>query len=199
MCNWGLAPAKSDIIVLDLDTKPGKQGRRSLDALDVLYGKLPKTSIARTPSGGLHLRYRATRTVQHTYRLNGFGTHLDCPAYTVIPGCTTPDGRYTWANDLPLVDAPDWFARELAHPRDGDKAAAPQAQVEIGEVDTADAEARARHLLHYYATTERRCNAHGNQIAGPAIEGECGEHQWNVRLLPARLATLAFPRNFAST
>src|ERR1700739_2541613 len=42
-CNWGLAPAKSDAVVIDADLKPGKNGAASLDFLEWAYGPLPVT------------------------------------------------------------------------------------------------------------------------------------------------------------
>lgn len=64
ICSWwdqwplahvGIATgARSGIIVIDLDKKPGKDGLASLKAL----GSIPRTAIARTGTGGLHIFLR---------------------------------------------------------------------------------------------------------------------------------------------
>jgi hypothetical protein len=172
-CSWGLAPAKSDIVVLDADLKPGKNGRRSLDWLEILYGPLPPTSTVRTTTGGLHYRYQATNSVRHVLKQNGFGEHLDCPPYTIIPGVEVSTGRYEFVNDLPLAPAPWWFAEVLGAAREraaGSKAA-------VVELDTADARKRAVELLQGYATSPIIRNAQGKQTNGPAIQGSGGDER----------------------
>src|ERR1035437_2823745 len=91
-CAWAVEAASSGIVVLDADLKAGKHGQISLDMLELEYGPLPLTSTARTPSGGRHYRFKATDKVQHKFKIDGFATHLDSPAYTIIPGVTLPKG-----------------------------------------------------------------------------------------------------------
>ena len=111
-CSWGVEPANSGIIALDADLKEGKNGQVTLDMLELEYGPLPPTSTVITPSGGKHFRFKATETVKHKFRINGFGEHCDSPHYTVIPGCVMRDGKtYEYENDTELADAPDWFLK----------------------------------------------------------------------------------------
>lgn len=72
--NWGVAHAKSSLLVVDVDQKTGKEGERTFDALDIEYG-FPETEENRTPSGGRHLVYEGA----HVFALgeNGFGKDID--------------------------------------------------------------------------------------------------------------------------
>src|SRR5260370_30618400 len=36
--NWGLALSKSRLLVVDVDSRPGKIGQATFDALDLMYG-----------------------------------------------------------------------------------------------------------------------------------------------------------------
>ena len=52
--NIGLACGQSGIAVIDIDTKEGRRGQQTIDALEVADGlKLTPTRMQRTPSGGL--------------------------------------------------------------------------------------------------------------------------------------------------
>jgi Bifunctional DNA primase/polymerase, N-terminal len=107
-CNWGLAHKKSNVLVVDVDTKPGQVGQATFDRLEIVYGKFPKTEETRTPSGGRHLIYNG----EHIFALgkNGFGEHIDSPLYTIIPGCQFHDGTsYELVRAGPTADAPQWF------------------------------------------------------------------------------------------
>ena len=105
-CNWGCALNKSGIICVDVDTKPGKDGQLTYDVLDLWEG-WPQTFTVRTPSGGKHCYY----TGPHTFALgeHGFGEGVDSPNYTLIPGCTLPNGRYEIVNNMAMQPAPQWM------------------------------------------------------------------------------------------
>lgn len=107
-CNWGVALAKSHVIVADVDCKPGKRGRETYDLLDLEYG-WPATEKVETPSGGLHLYYSG----EHVFALGerGFGVDIDSPNYTLIPGCALAGGTgYCKVASSPKVaPAPSWF------------------------------------------------------------------------------------------
>jgi putative DNA primase/helicase len=45
---------ESDLFVIDVDNKGGKNGRVELERLEKRYGSLPSTRIVRTPTGGVH-------------------------------------------------------------------------------------------------------------------------------------------------
>ena len=45
---------KSDLFVIDVDNKGGKNGSAEFEKLEMRYGKLPTTLTIRTPTGGFH-------------------------------------------------------------------------------------------------------------------------------------------------
>lgn len=112
-CNWGLALAKSGLIVADVDRKAGKHGGSTYADLDLLYG-FPATESVATPSGGLHHYYSG----KHIFALgkSGFGDGMDSPNYVLIAGCTLKDGgEYKAAPETlaETADAPAWFYEVL--------------------------------------------------------------------------------------
>lgn len=113
-CNWGLSLRKSNVIVVDVDTKPGKVGQSTLDDLALEYGELPDTLTVRSPSGGLHFYFEGA----HRFALGkyGFGLDIDSPNYVLIPGCwlcSNSERGYEIINDAPVVAAPAWFGEFL--------------------------------------------------------------------------------------
>ena len=109
-CNWGLALKKSGLVVMDMDTKPGKFGQKTFDNLTLEHGDLPPTFTVRSPSGGKHSYFQG----EHTYAQGkgGFGVDIDSPNYVLIPGCwlcTNVDRGYEIIDDLPVAPVPDWF------------------------------------------------------------------------------------------
>jgi hypothetical protein len=110
-CNWGLAHKKSKTLVVDVDTKPGKNGQATYDELDLDYG-FPPTEMTRTPSGGFHLIYEG----EHIFALgkNGFGEDIDSPNYTILAGCRFNDGTgYVNEGTAAAARAPTWFYEVL--------------------------------------------------------------------------------------
>jgi hypothetical protein len=110
-CNWGCALAKSNLIVVDVDSKPGKYGQDTYDLLEILYG-WPQTESVRTPSGGMHYYYAGP----HSFALgkSGFGHDVDSPNYTLIPGCVLKSGgRYEYSTDHLSAPAAPWMLELL--------------------------------------------------------------------------------------
>jgi hypothetical protein len=128
-CNWGLALKRSHVIVLDVDTKPGKCGATTLERLELEHGLLPATFEVRSPSGGRHLYFTETNNVRHRMKLSGFGRDIDSTGYVLLPGSVlsgegngdTP-GRYRTVVNAMVLPAPDWFAEYLAPSTIGDNA-----------------------------------------------------------------------------
>lgn len=106
-CNWALSHKKSNVLVVDVDTKPGKSGQKTFDELDIEFG-FPPTEKTVTPSGGFHLIYEG----QFIFALGkyGFGDDIDSPNYTLIAGCSFTDGTsYKSEGSLAAAKAPQWF------------------------------------------------------------------------------------------
>jgi hypothetical protein len=116
--NVGIAPNASGLVFMDVDSKIGKRGQETFDALIAKHGPLPPTLTVRTPSGGLHYWFKETFVVQHRFGVNAFGPDVDCPQYVLTPGSVVIEdgkfiGRYTVIDKSPIAYAPDWFADYL--------------------------------------------------------------------------------------
>lgn len=142
-CNWGLALARSHLVVLDVDQKPGKRGRETLENLELEHGPLPRTFTVRTPNNGLHIYFSETNTARHRMKLNAFGRDVDSTNYVLLPGSVLDvGGAYrTIVNEL-VAPAPAWFAEYLDAPMIGD-----DSQVPAIELDTPHLIAWAIHYL----------------------------------------------------
>jgi len=153
-CNWGLSCAKSRMIVVDVDTKPGKVGRDTLDMLQLEWGELPPTLTARSPSGGLHYYFSETNVVRHRMKVGAFGKDVESTNYVLLPDSILRErksegqfpGRYRFTRVLPVAPAPDWFALYLDKPDIADAD-----QVPAVEQDTPDIIAHAVHYLTHDA------------------------------------------------
>lgn len=161
-CNWGLSCAKSHLIVVDVDTKPGKAGRDTLERLELEWGPLPPTLTARSPSGGLHFYYSETNVVRHRMKANAFGRDVDSTNYVLLPDSILRarpaenqfPGRYKFTNRLPVAPAPDWFALYLD--TSSNNSAAGVQQVPEVEQDTPDLIKWAKHYLEHDAPPARQ-------------------------------------------
>jgi hypothetical protein len=118
--NVGIACAKSDLLVIDVD--PRNAGDETLGALLKRLGDLPPTWTTLTPGGGQHYYFR------HEGELAvgslGEGIDLKWNGYVVAPPSIHPNGgRYRWdvgfhPTNTPLAELPDvWLARILGRPR----------------------------------------------------------------------------------
>jgi len=113
-CNWGIALKKSKLIVVDVDTKPGKGGQATFDELELIYGTFPDTLTITTPSGGKHYYFNEANGVQHRMAVNGFGKDVDSTNYVVAPGCwLSSGGTYAITNDTDVAPSPAWFAKYI--------------------------------------------------------------------------------------
>lgn len=127
--NIGLACGPSLIAAVDIDTKEGKNGQRTVDALELLDGlHLSPTRTLRTPSGGRHYLYagEVASTVSkigaHLYD-TPFMSHVDTRGtgganggYVLLPPSRTVAnvkkhthaGVYRWMTDAPLAPVDAW-------------------------------------------------------------------------------------------
>ena len=107
---------KSNVWVLDIDNKPGKDGIGALASLQATHGTLPETVTCRTPSGGSHFYFkcggveiRNRGDVEPGIDVRGEG------GYVIAPGSVRADGCiYEWT-DQPddLADAPPWLLERV--------------------------------------------------------------------------------------
>jgi hypothetical protein len=127
--NIGLACGPSLIAVVDVDTKEGKNGQRTIDQLEAFEGlRLSPTRIQRTPSGGRQHLYagEVASTVAkigaHLYD-KPFLSHVDTRGsgganggYVLLPPSRTianaqrhtHEGVYQWLNEVSLAPVDAW-------------------------------------------------------------------------------------------
>ena len=154
--NWGLALSLSNLVVADVDIKPGKSGAHTYDEVGLQF-EWPRTRTVRSPSGGFHYYYSG----KHIFALNAFGPGIDVPNYVLLPGCGLKSGgKYELIDDYPIADAPDWFYTEYLRDK-GDKTNEPVGEEPVVEYDKPENIDWAVHYL--------------KQDAPPAIEGQNGE------------------------
>jgi hypothetical protein len=149
-CNVGLALAKSEVIAVDVDRKPGKNGEQTFYDLEFRHGDaehyaFPLTFKVLTPSKGWHLYYRG----EHKFALgkHGFGEGIDSPNYVLLPGSVLANGgNYTVIANAPIAEAPAWFAEYLKY-----KETVETEQIPAVDLDHPDNIAWAIHYLEYDA------------------------------------------------
>jgi archaellum biogenesis ATPase FlaH len=97
-----------NLVVLDVDMKNGKNGKRSIEIWEAEHGDLPETVMANTPSGGKHYFFRVKdpslykNTVE---ALVGVDIRGDGAYVLVYPSGVGGDGKmYTWAHGVSITD-----------------------------------------------------------------------------------------------
>jgi hypothetical protein len=163
--NIGLATgAVSGCFVLDVDVGDGKHGDETLAALEIKNGEIPRTTTARTGSGGLHLFFQHPG-FEVTGSCGKLGPGLDLRGdgnqVLVAPSVHASGGRYEWVDGLdpwttPPAPAPQWLL-DLMRPR---VAPAP-APIQRRDVPRTSALERAR--------------AYVSRVP-PAVEGQGGDN-----------------------
>ncbi|MGQ7794715.1 bifunctional DNA primase/polymerase, partial [Faunimonas sp. B44] len=118
----------SDIIAVDIDEGPGKNGAQGLERLQEVYGPLPHTLTAQTPSGGRHLIFNYPKNVTGKIKgvtnlgaaILGCDTNVDIRAdgnqINVAP-TSRAESAYVWQTALdetPLADLPPAWVGLLA-------------------------------------------------------------------------------------
>jgi hypothetical protein len=110
MDNPAIDTGKSGLIVVDCDMKPDVDGRwnfwKLLMRLNVAN---PKTLMVNTPSGGMHLYYRAPTTVQLKNSVGRLAEGVDTRGfggYVIAPGARTAAGSYGVHRDNPIAELP---------------------------------------------------------------------------------------------
>ena len=134
--NFGIACGPSSLFVLDLDVpkeppEPAERSgtdarpataRRPRDGAHALRelaaGRpIPRTFTVLTPSGGVHLYFRAPKGPPLRNTVARLGPLIDTRAsggYVVGPGSTIGRNRYQIVDDAPVAPVPRWILRELA-------------------------------------------------------------------------------------
>jgi hypothetical protein len=129
--NVAVAAGRSGLHVLDLDTAHGDppparwpiacHGRDVLVALAAESGEHypADTRTVATPSGGLHMYFRAPRLPVLGNTVGRVGWRIDSRGsggYIVAAGSTGPGGRYRVVRDWPIAPLPGWLVPLLTPP-----------------------------------------------------------------------------------
>jgi hypothetical protein len=115
--NIGIACGPSGLVVVDLDTKGGKNGPATFEAMLASEGiEMPPTFKVRTPSGGTHLYYRSPPGVEIRLSASMVAKGVDIRAWgglVVAPGSVIEGKTYEVIEDLEVVPLPTPFVDYL--------------------------------------------------------------------------------------
>lgn len=121
--NIGIATGKEYngrlFIVLDVDTKPGKVGAASLEALVTNFGPLPVTLTATTGSGGKHYYFHVPYAVVGGQgKENRLGIDLDIQSIGLLviapPSNAIGGKKYSWDDaGAGMAECPAWLLEKL--------------------------------------------------------------------------------------
>lgn len=150
------------LVVVDVDTKPGKKGADTFAEHEAYGNDFPPTWEVTTASGGRHLFYRTP--LAYSGGANKLGLHIDVKSYGgyVVGAGSTIDGKpYYWVESFPTLgcpaECPDWILARLNKPLP--KNQQPNA---VETLDTLDIIERGRSYLATDATPAV-ANAGGNE------------------------------------
>lgn len=110
--NIAIATGPSNLLVVDVDVKDGKDGGGAFLKLDLMYAPIPMTLTVRTPSGGWHSYFRVKVPVGCRTNLlkDQIGEGIDIRSeggYVVAPGSELPTGVYEYEDpNVPIAAAP---------------------------------------------------------------------------------------------
>lgn len=226
-CNVGIATGPSGLLVIDLDTikspadvvPDGWKRRGVRDGLDVFAllcedagDQSPwETLGASTPSGGMHLYFRAPADVRlrgtQGEQGNGLAWKIDTRGwggYIVAPDSTTPDGPYRFTGDRPVLNLATWLVQALTPKPVTATTAAPQIRSERlptyvaaavrGECELVAAAAPSEHNRVLYAASGQLGQLVGGGMLPPfqaeealyaaathMITGQCGCTESEIR------------------
>ena len=97
-----------NLVVLDVDMKNGKNGKRSIEIWEAEHGDFPATVMANTPSGGMHYFFRVKDPSQYKNTVEAIPA-VDIRgdgAYVVVyPSGVGGDGKmYTWRHGVSCTE-----------------------------------------------------------------------------------------------
>lgn len=130
-----IALVQSDMSVLDVDRKNGKDGGKTLLSLELDHGDLPGTLQSATPSDGDHYLFMGACSTG----VNKFGKGLDSPVMIPVPGSNVVGkGIYRIVRRAPAAPLPEWLKAIAGERR----------QKERGEIDPVGIEWDLPHNVH---------------------------------------------------
>lgn len=148
-CNVGVFTSRfgddGALLVVDVDTKNGKDGNAELVRLELGGFDFPDTLVAGTPTGGRHLFFSVESPVRQGADVLAQGLDVRSRGgYVVGCGSTINGASYGWLLDLPVAPAPRWVVDRCGKPRSRQPEQPAGSQI---PVDAARAVDRARRYL----------------------------------------------------
>lgn len=185
--NFNFGAVTDGHVVIDVDAQKGGLAWPDLE-------RLPRTFKVRTPSGGLHLYFKAPAGAEFSGSVEKLADGIDIRAhhnYVVAPGSTVNGRRYEVEDPAPIAPAPAWLTERLrAAPTK-----APSAAAALCELDTPDAIRAATAYLRGAApvavegsggnatTYQVACQVRGRGVSPEAALDLLLQH-WNERCDP---------------
>jgi hypothetical protein len=114
-----IAAGASRRVIFDLDRKHGIDGWQSFDQCLELYGELPATRMASTPSGGAHIYFRAPEGVTIRPSVGKLGAGIDVRAgnsYVIAPPSVIDGKPYRWSIRAICAELPPKWVEALQPP-----------------------------------------------------------------------------------
>jgi hypothetical protein len=99
------------LVVVDVDVKKGKEGDKTLKRMQKEGLSFPKTLTQKTPTGGLHLIYKANEPVPQGSE-NALGKGLDIRSkggLIIGAGSKIKNKKYEIVLDVPVAKCPQWI------------------------------------------------------------------------------------------
>lgn len=197
----GVQCAGAGIVVLDIDVK--HRGQNGFDTLEEL-GKaiLPETPMVHTPSGGLHIYFRANPAVEirNSAGERGLGPSLDIRGVGGMVPVPCAGSRYTWdphlnLDTVALHPAPRWLGHRTKRSpsRNGGRELNPQA---ILAVACSNIRAAANGTRH--DTLNREAFIVGKLVAASALPEREAWHQLEAATAAMTWGTRGDQRKAAS-
>ena len=116
--NYGIHPAPSGLYVVDLDVKGGVDGVAAWEALQAKHGQAGRSYTVRTPSGGLHIYFRAPADCSRLRNTNGsIAPGIDTRyrgGHVVGPGSAIDGRAYEVVDDVEPAPMPQWLVTAQA-------------------------------------------------------------------------------------
>lgn len=175
--NIGIATGKvSNLVVLDVDIKPEKDGSQLLKMIESKYGPLPSTVAVQTGSGGKHLFFKYPDGLQRMQSIEYGGLDIRADGgYVVAPPSLHRSGnRYEIMKQGPISQLPLWL---LDYARD------PQ-----GFVKSLD---QAETILHA-SSAPGKANEYLQSITRSAIAGGVGAAVFSTEEVERLCSALSF-------
>lgn len=133
--NIGIA-LDAETVVVDVDTRDGKKGDKSLQLLEAIYGRVPPSFTVKSAGGGTHLYFKTETPVGNS--ASKVGEHIDIKSeggFVVGPGSTIDGVAYEVIDYSPITALPVWIIQLAGAPRPRNTEGSAPPLVDLDSVD----------------------------------------------------------------